>query len=110
MKKIVNKGGMKGVIKVGEQTLPCRVTMGAMVRYKRARGEDVSRLDTTDIEGMVLFLWCCVVSACRADGVEFGMDAEEFGDRLEPEALTGFYEDMGHGGAEEKKRVAMMAT
>ncbi|WP_289756931.1 hypothetical protein [uncultured Duncaniella sp.] len=97
-------------IMIGDRKLPCRVTMGAMVRYKRQTGRDISSLDTSDIEGMVLFLWCCVVSACRADGVEFTMDFEEFGDRLEPADLTGFYEGMHNAvPTEEKKTVGTPA-
>ncbi len=110
MKKCTKTAGQPATIKIGERSLPCRVTMGTMVRYKRQTGRDISSLDTSDIEGMVLFLWCCVVSACRADGVEFTMDFEEFGDRLEPADLTGFYEGMHNAvPTEEKKTVGTPA-
>ena len=45
-------------------TSPCRVTMGAMVRFKRASGRDVSEISKNDVSDMVLFMWCCVASAC----------------------------------------------
>lgn len=70
---------------------PCRVTMGAMVRYKHASGQDVSAIDEKAVSDLILFMWCCVVSACKADGVPFDMEFEDFADRLEPDALGAFF-------------------
>ena len=77
----------KTKIKVGDKEFPCRVTMGAMVRFKNESGKDVSKLEKTNISELVLFVYCCVKSACNADKVEF-------------DAANSFYEDMG---GEEKK-------
>lgn len=73
---------------------PCRVTMGAMLRYKRESGEDVSKLKDDNLEGLVLFLWCCVKSACNADGVDFPYGFDEFADALSPKELNLFLEGM----------------
>ena len=81
-------------LNVGGRKLPCRVTMGAMVRFKRATGHDASRLDTSDMEEMVTFVHCCVASACAAEKVSFDMPMEEFADNLEPDALNEFYGSM----------------
>lgn len=78
-------------LKVAGRELPCRVTMGAMVRFKREAGYDVSELDTKNLEDMVRFVWCCVASACRADKVDFDMDVDEFADNLEADDINGFY-------------------
>lgn len=69
---------------------PCRVTMGAMLRYKRESGEDVSKLKDDNMEGLVLFLWCCVKSACNADGVDFPYNVDDFADALSPKELNLF--------------------
>ena len=71
---------MAAKIKIQGKEYPCRQTMGALLRYKRETGEDVSRLEGSDVSGMVVFLWCCVASACKADGVEFNLSLEEFAD------------------------------
>ena len=34
------------------------------------------------------YLYCCTVSACKADGVEFSMSLMEFADSLAPDDLT----------------------
>lgn len=81
-------------LEVGGRKLPCRITMGAMVRFKRATGHDVSKLDTADIEEMVTFVHCCVASACVAEKVDFDMSVEEFADNLESDALNEFYGSM----------------
>lgn len=88
-------------IKVGDKEFPCRVTMGAMVRFKNESGKDVSKLEKTNISELVLFVYCCVKSACNADKVEFDYDFQSFADLMEPDAANSFYEDMG---GEEKKR------
>lgn len=91
----------KTKIKVGDKEFPCRVTMGAMVRFKNESGKDVSKLEKTNISELVLFVYCCVKSACNADKVEFDYDFQSFADLMEPDAANSFYEDMG---CEEKKR------
>lgn len=72
---------------------PCRVTMGAMVRFKRESGKDVSRIDQSDVSDLVLLLWCCVASACAVDGVEFSYSFDMFADLLSPQDLADFYDD-----------------
>lgn len=76
------------------------MTMGAMVRFKNESGKDVSKLEKTNISELVLFVYCCVKSACNADKVEFNYDFQSFADLMEPDAANSFYEDMG---GEEKK-------
>lgn len=87
-------------INVGGRDLPCRVTMGAMLRFKRETGRDVSGMSSGDISDLITFMWCCVSSACVADGTEFGLTLEEFADRMDPESLGRFYED----GAQDSKK------
>lgn len=88
---------------IGEKSYPCRVTMGAMVRFKRAAGKDVSEIGEKDVSDLILFMWCCVVSACKADGVAFDMEFENFADCMEPDTLDAF---LGVMQAEEKKSPA----
>lgn len=90
----------KTKIKVGGKEYPCRVTMGAMVRFKNESGKDVSTLEKTNISELVLFVYCCVKSACNADKVPFDYDFETFADLMEPEGVNSFYEDMN---GDEKK-------
>ncbi|MBQ6311090.1 MAG: hypothetical protein IJK74_06035 [Bacteroidales bacterium] len=79
--------------------------MGAIVRYKRATGQDISKLESSDASGMVIFLWCCVVSASKADGVEFNMGLEEFADCCEIQTLNDFSEQMAKEAEGRKKKV-----
>lgn len=90
-------------LNLGGIDYPCRVTMGAMVRFKRETGYDVSAIDEKGVSDLVLFMWCCVVSACKADGVSFDLSFEDFADRLEPGMLGEF---LGVLDADEKKSPA----
>lgn len=93
---------MRKTILIGGREYPCRVTMGAMVRFKRECGRDVSEMKEGDVGDSVLFVWCCVKSACSADGVEFDLDFESFADAMEPSDLAGFYGGLGDGEAKKK--------
>ena len=65
---------------------PSRVTMGAMIDFKHETGKDVNEIGA-DIEQLTMFMYCCVRSACRADGINLddftsfqnGMAMEENG-------------------------------
>lgn len=81
-------------ITINGKAYPCRVTMGAMVRFKRESGKDISEISQSDMAELVLFIWCCAVSACNADDVAFDYTFEKFADSLDPENLAGFYESI----------------
>lgn len=81
-------------IRIKGQEYPCRVTMGAMVRFKRESGKDIREVDQTDVDQMLMFVWCCVKSACNADGVDFDIAFDKFVDMLEPEDFTEFFGDV----------------
>lgn len=74
-------------ITVGGVEYPCRSTMGAMLRFKRETGREVTELDARSVSDLALWLWCCVSSACSADGVTFGLSLQDFADRLSAETL-----------------------
>lgn len=81
-------------IEINGKQYPCRVTMGAMLRFRNEAGKDVTQLNSDDIGDLVTLLWCCVASASNADGVEFDMSLMDFADSLDPETVTGFYTTM----------------
>lgn len=79
-------------IVIAGKEYPCRITMGAMLRFKRAIGHDVSKLDSGKIEELLTFVHCCIASACNVDRIEFGLTVEEMADNIEPDALNAFYD------------------
>lgn len=81
-------------IVVGKKEFPCRVTMGAMLRFQRESGKDVKELNSGSLVDLTTFLWCCVMSACAADGVTFGYSLDEFADRIDADSVTQFYSAM----------------
>lgn len=87
---------------------PCRVTMGAFLRFKGAMGKDVSKMDPSDLSELVTFMWCCVASACAADNLDFPLTLMEFADALSDMDMQTFYRDAGFedsGGEGKKKEV-----
>lgn len=70
-------------VQVKGKSYPCRLTMGAMLRFKELTGREVSDIASDGLTDMVKFIFCCTVSACKADGVELGMSLEDFADSID---------------------------
>ncbi len=86
---------------------PCRPTMGAMLRFKKETGKEITEISETNFSDLCTYLYCCVASACAADKVAFGMSLIEFADALAPEqmqAWTTALAGSGESGEGEEKK------
>ena len=90
-------------IKIGDQHLPCRLSMGAMLLFKRTTGKDVSEMSGDDMEEPLMLLWCCVVCACKADGIGFDSDFDTFVCQISPSDLAEWSASMAPADVEKKK-------
>ena len=98
---------MKIQITINGKSYPCRPTMGAMLRFKRETGKEVSEMGSNDVSLMCIYLWCCVASASAADGIPFDMSAMDFADCIDPAQMTEWAAQMNKGNVsedDEKKR------
>lgn len=84
---------MKAEVTINGAVYPCRPTMGAMLRFKKETGKEVTEISNTGFSDLCTYLYCCVASACAADKVAFNMTLIEFADALTPD-------DMGKWAAE----------
>lgn len=75
-------------IKIGKEVFPCRQTMGAMLRFKQETGREVTEIDATSFTDICTFLWCCIVSASKADGKKFKLSLMDFADSVSPEDMN----------------------
>lgn len=75
-------------IEIDGKNYPCRVTMGALLRYRQQTGEDVSDLKSDNVTGVFTFLWCCIKSASDADGVSMPWGVMEMADKVSPEQFA----------------------
>ncbi len=66
---------------------PCRQTMGAMLRFKKETGKEVTNI-TTDLSDMCAYLYCCTASACKHDGIKFDYSLMDFADSLTPDDIN----------------------
>lgn len=89
----------------GGRRLPCAPSMGAMLRFRQETGKEVTEIDGRSLTELCTYLWCCVASACRREGVDFDMDLMEFADRVTPEGMSG-WRDMIAGDPEEDSAAA----
>lgn len=82
---------MKGIeVNIGGTVYPCSPTMGAMLRFKRETGREVTEINPGSVSDMCTYLWCCVASACRREGKEFDMPLMDFADGITPEDMAGW--------------------
>lgn len=77
---------------------PCRMTMGAMLRFKRETGKEVGDIKDTDLSLMATLIWCCVASACKADGVQFDESLDDFCDMVGTEEMQRINAALSGGG------------
>ena len=77
--------------------------MGAMIRFKEETGREATGIQPDAVSDLAVYLWCCVVSACRREGVEFKYQLMDFADRIadetvadEPTALVNFLTEKDH--------------
>ena len=77
----------KMTIVVDGKEYPCRPTMGAMLRFKQQTGKDVSEM-TGDVSDTATYIWCCVVSACKREGIKFDMQLMDFADAVTEDDMT----------------------
>lgn len=76
---------------------PCRPTMGAMLRFKKETGKEVTEIDSTSITELCTYLYCCVASAAHADKKAFTLSLMEFADALDPEDMNAWVAQMQQG-------------
>ncbi len=69
-------------ITVNGKVLPCRRTLGAALRFKKETGKEVTEIQPTSYSDVCAYLWCCIVSACKHDGIEFNLSLMEFADGI----------------------------
>lgn len=72
---------------------PVRLTMGAMLRFKRATGKEVQEIGE-DLEQVITFMHCCIASACKADGIPFDLSVDELADHLSASDVTTFTQQL----------------
>lgn len=89
---------------------PCRPTMGAMLRYKRETGRDVTQMNQNELGDLCTFLWCCVCSACAHDGIEFGMDLITFADSISGEDVLAWAGTLDSGTGDSEKKSPSPST
>lgn len=101
-------------VTINGKAYPCRQTMGAMLRFKHETGKELTDSDGC-VSDMLAYLWCCVASACKADGVDFDMSLLDFADAITPEDTAAWSqhvesENKSQGGAGEKKSEASSSS
>lgn len=84
-------------ITINGKAYPCRQTMGAMLRFRQETGREITATDG-GLSDMCAYLWCCVASASKADGVPFDMPLIDFADSISPEDMRAWTASVGDGG------------
>lgn len=74
-------------IEIDGKEYPCRQTMGAMLRFKQETGKEVTEIGG-NLSDICAYLFCCVASACKKDGVPFDMSLMDFADSITPDDLN----------------------
>lgn len=82
---------------VNGEAYPCRPTMGAMLRFKRETGREVTEIQSESFSDMCTYLWCCITSASKHDGKIFDMSLMDFADSITPDDMTEWAQSLSDG-------------
>ena len=80
-------------ITINGKAYPCRQTMGAMLRFKRETGKELTEVGN-NLSDMCTYLYCCVASACKHDKIPFDMELIDFADSLSIDDITSWAENV----------------
>lgn len=89
----------KKIIEIDGKKYPCYSTMGAMLRYRQETGSEVDTM--RGLSEMLTYLWCCVVSACKREGVSFDMSLMDFADAVNVSDMQSWIDDMSEAVTED---------
>lgn len=96
---------MKVEVTIDGIAYPCRPTMGAMLRFKKETGKEVTELNAQSFSEMCVYLYCCVASASSADKIPFDMSLMDFADAISPDDLNNWAAAMqGNASAKPSKK------
>lgn len=81
--------------------------MGAFLQFKRETGKEVTEM-ADSLSEQVVFLYCCIASAARADKKPFAYTLEEFADHISLEDMQQWQsatqtEETGNGAKKNSK-------
>ncbi len=62
--------------------------MGAMLRFRQETGREITEINPSSFSDLCTYLWCCVASAAKREGLQFDMSLMDFADGLTPEDMT----------------------
>lgn len=62
--------------------------MGAMLRFRQETGREITEINPSSFSDLCTYLWCCVASAAKREGLQFDMSLMNFADSLTPEDMT----------------------
>jgi hypothetical protein len=92
-------------MKIGDREYPMRLTLGAMLRFHRETGKELNEAEVSlSMNMLTVLMWCCLVSACQADGVECDLTMEQMADRLDVKDVNRFASQLSEGQAVEAKK------
>ena len=84
-------------IVVNGQAYNCTPTMGAMLRFKHETGKEITQMDPASFTDLCTYLYCCVVSAAKREGKEFGLSLLDFADAITPNQMEHWNQALAAG-------------
>lgn len=105
-------------ITVNGKAYPCSPTMGAMLRFKQETGREITEIKPNSFTDLCTYLWCCVMSASKREGIQFEMSLLDFADGITPDDMAEWNEaisqvaqgDNGEGSDEKKSPQESMSS
>lgn len=75
-------------ITINGTSYPCKMTLGAMLRFKELTGKEVSEISQTEVSAMATLLYCCAASGASSEGKSLDLTPVQFCDNISAEDLN----------------------
>lgn len=85
-------------------TYPARLVMGALLLYKHETGNDITTLQSDDLEAGLMLLYCCAKCSSQAQGIDFPYDFQTFANTITPDDLTQWNQSIAEDSTKKKTK------
>lgn len=70
----------------------CHPTMGAMLRFKKETGKEITEIDPKSFTDLFTYLYCCAMSCAKVEGKDFPFESPiDFGDYITQEQAMAWF-------------------
>lgn len=93
-------------ITINGNEYPCYQTMGAMRRFRRLTGREITEVQVTEASAMADYMYCCCAAASAAEHIEFNYSIDDFADLITLDVMKAWSQSIATEATEDEDAAA----